>query len=115
MIHKGFIILWATAIFWFYLGNLVNFHQNRIWGKLLIPACFTHSSVNNKDFGSLLNSEHDSFSSILDVDFDALSTEIELLLEPAMLEFREFKYVEDETFLYSPTINGTLLRGPPVA
>lgn len=114
-VQKGFIILWASAIIWFYLGNLVNFHQNRIWGKLLIPACFTHSSVNNKDFGSLLNSESDSFSSILDVNLDIVSHGAELQITPAELDVEVQIFIEDVIPSYSAHLTGTLLRGPPIA
>lgn len=115
LVQKGFIILWASAIIWFYLGNLVNFHQNRIWGKLLIPACFTHSSVNNKDFGSLLNSESDSFSSILDVNLDIITHGTGTIILPIELDVVGQLLIEDNLPSYSTHITGTLLRGPPIA
>jgi len=41
---QGYPNWMALAVVWIYLGNLVNFHQNRIWGKQLIPvACSSHA------------------------------------------------------------------------
>ena len=112
---RGFIVLWATAIFWFYLGNLINFHQNRIWGKILIPACFTHSSVNNKDFGSLLNSDHDSFSSLFDLDFDAIAdnsiASTEFLEACSIIVANPFIEILHD----AAVIDEYRLRGPPVS
>ena len=41
-LRKLILLGWAFAVVWIYLGNLVNFHQNHIWGKQLIPtACYS--------------------------------------------------------------------------
>ncbi|HLO90765.1 MAG: hypothetical protein ACM3ME_09045 [Chloroflexota bacterium] len=115
LLQKGFIILWASAILWFYLGNLVNFHQNRIWGKYLIPACFTHSSVNNKDFGASLTSVNDSFSSLLKIDLNAVSNITEVLITPVEFNNNCIPFPEEIRAEYSVKLKGILLRGPPVA
>lgn len=57
-VSRSFLVLWASAIIWFYVGNLINFHQNLIWGKQLIPACFTYSAANRKDFAALQKGVH---------------------------------------------------------
>lgn len=115
LLQKGFLILWATAIFWFYLGNLVNFHQNRIWGKYLIPSCYTHSSVNKKDFGSLLNTDHDSFSSYLNIEFEGINQFPSLQAESPVLTVIYTITVTDDVSDY-PLVTGTInLRGPPAA
>ncbi len=46
---KSILLIWAFAIFWFYLGSLINFHQHRIWGKHLIPAVFTSTRSKQKE------------------------------------------------------------------
>lgn len=115
LISRGFIVLWATAIIWFYLGNLINFHQNRIWGKILIPACFTHSSVNNKDFGSLLSSDHDSFSSLLELDFDAI-IDVQIASTSPEVSYLLLSDIPlNETPHQSAVIDDNRLRGPPLA
>lgn len=114
-VKRGFIILWASAIFWFYLGNLINFHQNRIWGKILIPACFTHSSVNNKDFGSLLSSDHDSFSSLFEFDFDAIIDVQIASTSPQISYLPSIGIPFNVTPYQSSVIDDNRLRGPPVA
>jgi hypothetical protein len=41
-LRKFILIGWALAVVWIYVGNLVNFHQNHIWGKQLIPvSCYS--------------------------------------------------------------------------
>ncbi len=114
IMKRGFIVLWATAIFWFYLGNLINFHQNRIWGKILIPACFTHSSVNNKDFGSLLNSDHDSFSSLFELDFNAIADNQIVSTEPVVAYSIFIANSYTESLYESTVIDNNRLRGPPL-
>lgn len=115
LISRGFIVLWAAAIIWFYLGNLINFHQNRIWGKILIPACFTHSSVNNKDFGSLLSSDHDSFSSLFELDFNAI-IDVQIASTSPEVSYLLFSGIPlNETPYQSTVIDDNRLRGPPVA
>jgi len=115
ILKRGFLVLWAAAIFWFYLGNLINFHQNRIWGKILIPACFTHSSVNNKDFGTLLSSDHDSFSSLFEIDFDAIADVQITTTNPVVAKLYFNSYPSNENLFQSPVIADNRLRGPPVA
>lgn len=115
IINRGFLILWATAIFWFYLGNLINFHQNRIWGKVLIPSCFTHSSVNNKDFGTLQNSDHDSYASSPDFGFDGIIEKIFLCTGPITINTGLSKYATNEAAVHKLLIVGFSFRGPPTA
>lgn len=113
--YKTFTLLWALAIFWFYLGNLVNFHQNRIWGKVLIPTCFTHSSANTKDFHFLQKANDDFNSSSIGDDFvapDLLITDYTTHLPlGTVIEI----VVSDENVLSSPFEGEKRLRAPPVA
>jgi hypothetical protein len=97
------------------LGNLINFHQNRIWGKVLIPACFTHSSVNNKGFGSLAKANNDSSSTLYEVEFDALEFEQFICLSEIYTEIIVIDHPNDDALVPSLVLNENYLRGPPVA
>jgi hypothetical protein len=46
--HKRVLIVWAVAILWMYVGNIINFHQNHIWGKQLIPVACSSSRSKEK-------------------------------------------------------------------
>ncbi len=115
VLKRGFLVLWATAIFWFYLGNLINFHQNRIWGKVLIPACFTHSSVNNKGYGSIEKINNDSSSTLYEVEFDALEFEQFISISDGFTQITVIDWFFDDALVPSPVLNENCLRGPPVA
>lgn len=115
MLHKGFLILWASAIFWFYLGNLINFHQNRIWGKYLIPSCFTHSSVNKEDFASFQIDDSSTLVDYSDVTPQLVNDLVSELTEPVLFVLHSNVYSSEITTTSDPFLSATLLRGPPVA
>lgn len=48
-LRKVILVGWAVAVVWIYLGNLVNFHQNHIWGKQLIPVSCYSTRAKEKD------------------------------------------------------------------
>lgn len=48
-LRKAILVGWALAVVWIYLGNLVNFHQNHIWGKQLIPVSCYSTRAKEKD------------------------------------------------------------------
>ena len=113
MLYKGFLILWASAIFWFYLGNLINFHQNRIWGKFLIPSCYTHSSVNKQDFSTFQNDDH---TALLNLNYnfdDAAIARFEFRTEPVSLDLKYTDQDYSETLITDPPLPVNALRGPP--
>ncbi len=115
MLHKGFLVLWASAIFWFYLGNLINFHQNRIWGKYLIPSCYTHSSVNKQDFSTFQNDDH---TALLNINFnfdDAAFAVHDFITEPAVIDLIITDQDYSETLTTDPPLAVNALRGPPIA
>jgi hypothetical protein len=47
--RKALLLSWALAILWIYLGNLVNFHLYRIWGKQLMPVECSATRSKEKD------------------------------------------------------------------
>ncbi len=113
-VEKVFIILWASAIFWFYLGNLVNFHQNRIWGKYLIPGCFTHSSVNKKDFGKVTKSLKNS--NFLTFEWQcSISDETNTRSIQYPLSLDQFYPTDNETLIIQFKAGTLIPRGPPTA
>jgi len=57
LLRRAILIGWAVAVVWIYLGNLVNFHQNRIWGKQLIPVACSSTRYKEKDSSSVDKSE----------------------------------------------------------
>lgn len=57
--RKLILLGWALAIVWIYLGNLVNFHQNRIWGKQLIPVACYSTRAKEKDGLFIVKSDTD--------------------------------------------------------
>jgi hypothetical protein len=46
--HKRVLFVWAIAILWMYIGNIINFHQYHIWGKQLIPVACSSSRSKEK-------------------------------------------------------------------
>lgn len=113
-VNKGFLILWAAAIFWFYLGNLINFHQNRIWGKILIPSCFTHSSINKNSVSDTYHVDYDkSGDHVPSTHLVADEIELSSLISIEVLSVKEVLDVSSESVTYSPLLLSILLRGPP--
>lgn len=112
---RTFTLLWALAIFWFYLGNLVNFHQNRIWGKVLIPTCFTHSSANSKDFHFFQKANDDFSSESVGDDFNAPEVSINNYTAYLPIEIENEIFISDETAKSSVLEGEKRLRAPPVA
>jgi hypothetical protein len=114
-IRKTFTLLWAIAIFWFYLGNLINFHENRFWGKVLIPACFTHSSINKKDGDLLTTSGKDSPSGSFPDSFNAVQQLSDNLNSSLPSWVLQIKCASTEAILPAALAGDHRLRGPPAA
>ncbi len=60
LLRKTLLIGWALAVIWVYMGNLVNFHQNRIWGKQLMPVECSSTRVKEKDAASFVKNDRNS-------------------------------------------------------
>jgi hypothetical protein len=56
-LRKVILVGWALAIVWIYLGNLVNFHQNHIWGKQLIPVSCYSTRAKEKSVASVVKND----------------------------------------------------------
>lgn len=61
--RKHIALMWAVAVMWIYLGNIINFHQHHIWGKQLIPVAATSQRSKEK----LLSIQHSGPTSNLKV------------------------------------------------
>mgnify|MGYP001386817985 FL=1 len=60
LLRKALLIGWAVAVIWIYLGNLVNFHLYRIWGKQLMPVECSSTRVKEKDTASFVKTDRNS-------------------------------------------------------
>jgi hypothetical protein len=69
-LRKLILIGWAFAVVWIYLGNLVNFHQHRIWGKQLIPVACYSTRAKEKDGIFITNDGFDSRIMLPGTNFD---------------------------------------------
>lgn len=114
ILRKALLISWALAVIWIYLGNLVNFHLYRIWGKQLMPvecsstrskekntASFVKTDRNSKhiDSGSHFDFTFPGSQSLQVVYFDCISNNIGLTDTPVLhLGIKAFSF-----------------RGPPTA
>jgi len=100
-----FLPIWIIRVFLITFGSLINFHQNRIWGKQLLPYSF----VTPRDKTKIVK--------ILDVknqigDFFTCETvdEIAIYRQVIQVDYLITSYKTDFRFLLAYA-----LRGPPVA
>lgn len=70
LLRKAILIGWAVAVIWIYLGNLINFHQHRIWGKQLIPVACSSTRVKEKDAASFVKNNRNSILIDSGLQFD---------------------------------------------
>lgn len=59
--EKVVILAMASAVFWIYLGGLINFHQHHIFGRTLI----SESIVNKREESALSSLDLPSIDSFL--------------------------------------------------
>ena len=113
MLRITILVGWAIAVIWIYLGNLVNFHQNRIWGKQLIPVACSSTRYKEKDAASFVKNDNGSKSFASDQQFDFTTPDQQV---PVL-------YPEQLSTLFIPSVIPVLqqrmralsLRGPPTA
>ena len=114
LLRKALLIGWALAVIWIYLGNLVNFHLNRIWGKQLMPIECSSTRVKEKDAASFVKNDRNSKSidSGLQFDFTITNNQIceiqysELVTSHLNLSDNPVLHQEIQAFSF---------RGPPSA
>lgn len=113
-IRKTILLGWAVAVIWIYLGNLVNFHQYRIWGKQLIPVACSSTRVKEKDDVSFVKNDPSSKFSLLSPQFD-FTAPADLVLAISYFELINSKLIFHDTPLLHQGIQAYSLRGPPSA
>jgi len=113
-LRKFILIGWALAVVWIYLGNLVNFHQNRIWGKQLIPVACSSTRAKEKVGASFVKNDRSTKFFELGHQFDFSTPDYQI---------SDIPYADFTTSYYSfskipPSLVGIhafSFRGPPTA
>ncbi len=113
-LRKTILIGWALAVVWIYLGNLVNFHQHKIWGKQLIPVACSSTRVKEKEAASFVKNDRHSkvFDSGLQFDFTSPASLISDI--PQIVLISVYSTLPDIPVLRQG-IQAFSFRGPPSA
>lgn len=105
---------WAFAVLWVHFGNIINFHQHRIWGKQLLPVAVTNTRCKDKESASLVKSGNGYKSSDISLHFDFIIPE--RAVQPLIFSGNRFNI---NTLPDIPICNMYVfvhgMRGPPVA
>ena len=112
--RKFILIGWALAVVWIYIGNLVNFHQHRIWGKQLIPVAAYTTRAKEKD--GLISSKSETDSRILlpGLHFD-FSTPFLQVSDLQHIEIFSLHLYQPQFPLIQQDFEALSFRGPPSA
>jgi hypothetical protein len=105
---------WALAVVWIYLGNLVNFHQNRIWGKQLIPVACYSTRAKEKEGLFTVKGDTDSRLTIPGQHFD-FSTPGQLVSSLPYCEFISTYFFLPDIPVIQQELEALSFRGPPAA
>jgi hypothetical protein len=113
-LRKTILIGWALAVVWIYIGNLVNFHQNHIWGKQLIPVSCYSTRAKEKD--ALSFSKNDGNLRLLTFghQFD-FTTPAQQMLDIPYLYLVSSYFAPTEFPLINQGFKALSFRGPPSA
>ena len=114
ILRKTILIGWALAVVWIYLGNLVNFHQNRIWGKQLIPVACSSTRFKEKDESSLVKNDNNSKPFNAGQHFD-FTTPDQLVIGAPHFEVTFLRLIIPDILVIQQDIHAYSLRGPPSA
>jgi len=100
-----FLPIWIIPVFLIIFGSLINFHQNHIWGKQLLP----HSFLTPRDKAKVLKIIE---LKVLSTDFQA-SRELSELVDnlPPLRFTHSFGPVQ----VLFPFLHAERLRAPPLA
>ena len=114
LLRKALLIGWALAVIWIYLGNLVNFHLYRIWGKQLMPVECSSTRVKEKDTASFVktdrNSKHIDSGSHFDFTLPGSQS-----LQVEYIDCVSHNFGITDTPLLQLGIKAFSFRGPPTA
>jgi len=114
LLRKALLIGWALAVIWIYLGNLVNFHLYRIWGKQLMPVECSLTRVKEKDTASFVKTDRTSkhIDSGSHFDFTLPGSQS---LQVVYLDCVSHNFGITDTPLLQLGIKAFSFRGPPTA
>ena len=114
LLRKALLIGWALAVIWIYLGNLVNFHLYRIWGKQLMPVECSLTRVKEKDTASFVktdrNSKHIDSGSHFDFTLPGSQS-----IQVVYIDCVSSNFGITDTPLLQLGIKAFSFRGPPTA
>ena len=114
VLRKFLVIGWALAVLWIYLGNLVNFHQNRIWGKQLIPVACSSTRSKEKDNASFVKNDGDFKYLVTGHQFDFTIPDLQIL-NIHFIEKNFSYFILSDAPALQWGISALFLRGPPAA
>lgn len=114
VLRKTILIGWAVAVVWIYLGNLVNFHMNHIWGKQLIPVEWSTTHGKEKKSGQQIKNDRNSDNVYSGTQFDFT------VLEQQVSNIPYYEIILSQFNPVDPTVlsqgsRAISLRGPPSA
>ena len=114
LLRKALLIGWSMAVIWIYLGNLVNFHLYRIWGKQLMPVECSSTRGKEKDTASFVktdrNSKHIDSGSHFDFTFPGTQS-----LQVVYVDCVSNNFGITDTPVLHLGIQALSIRGPPTA
>jgi hypothetical protein len=114
VLRKTILIGWAVAVVWIYLGNLVNFHMNHIWGKQLIPVEWSTTHGKEKKSSQLVKNERNSSSVYSGFHHDFIAN----VAQDSKVSYFEIVSTHLNCIVLPALSQGTQalsLRGPPSA
>ena len=111
--RKLFFVPWTISVFLLCTGSLINFHQNRIWHKPLLPEFVAYKRDKEKtlDHASLENIFHPS-----PLPFTVLDADCNPVMDYAAsmaITFLNTKSAQPVPVSLKPGIHG--LRAPPLS
>jgi len=113
LLRKTLLLGWALAVIWVYMGNLVNFHLHKIWGKQLMPVECSSTRVKEKD-ASFVKNDRNSKSVDSGSHFD-FSTPEKSVFEVLNIEIVTPLYILSDFPDLHQRIQAFSYRGPPSA
>ena len=114
LLRNTLLIGWAVAVVWIYMGNLVNFHQHRIWGKQLMPVECSSTRVKEKDAASFVKNDRNAKHLDSGSQFD-FSAPDQLLSEIIFIEIGTPHHILYNFPVLHQEIQAFSFRGPPSA
>ncbi len=114
VLRKTILIGWAVIVVWIYLGNLVNFHMNHIWGKQLIPVEWSSTHGKEKKSTQLAKNDKNSGTFYLGFHHD-FTASVEPVSNIPYFEIIVSHFNSIDSPAFSQESEALTLRGPPSA